>query len=218
SIEDPIEYQLAGVSQAQVNVKAGMTFAGGLRSMLRQDPDIIMVGELRDKETAEVAVHASLTGHLVLATIHANDSASTITRLFHMGVEPFLVSSSVICILAQRLVRKICPECKIDYVPPPESLQRLGIPPGTKLYRGQGCEFCRESGYMGRVGVFELLEIDDEMRLLISNEASAPEIRRKALDLGMYTLQQDGIRKVISGVTSIEEAMRVLFDTGTAIG
>jgi type IV pilus assembly protein PilB len=214
SIEDPIEYQLPGVAQAQVNVKAGLTFAGGLRSMLRQDPDIVMVGELRDKETAEVAIQASLTGHLVLATIHANDSASTITRLFHMGVEPYLVASSVICILAQRLVRKICPECKVDYTPPPEALQRLGIPPGTKLYRGQGCEFCRETGYLGRVGVYEMMQLDDELRLLITEEASAPDIRRKALELGMYTLQQDGIRKVIAGVTSIEEAMRVLFDTG----
>lgn len=216
SIEDPIEYQLPGVAQGQVNMKAGMTFAGALRSMLRQDPDIIMVGELRDKETAEVAVHASLTGHLVLATIHANDAASTITRLFHMGVEPYLVSSSVICVLAQRLVRRICPECKIDYVPPPDALQRLGIPPGTKLYRGQGCEFCRETGYQGRLGVFELMELDDELRLLIADEASAPAIRRKALELGMHTLQQDGIRKVIAGTTSIEECMRVLFDTGVS--
>jgi len=216
SIEDPIEYQLTGVAQAQVNVKAGMTFAGALRSMLRQDPDIIMVGEIRDRETAEVAVHASLTGHLVLATIHANDAASTITRLFHMGVEPYLVSSSVICVLAQRLVRKICPECKIDYVPPPDALQRLGIPPGTKLYRGQGCEFCRETGYQGRIGVYELMQLDDELRLLISEEASAPTIRRKALELGMHTLQQDGIRKVINGTTSIEECMRVLFDTGVS--
>ncbi|HPI77004.1 MAG TPA: ATPase, T2SS/T4P/T4SS family [bacterium] len=214
SIEDPIEYQLPGVAQAQVNTKAGLTFAGGLRSMLRQDPDIVMVGELRDKETAEVAIQASLTGHLVLATIHANDSASTITRLFHMGVEPYLVASSVICILAQRLVRKICPECKVDYTPPPEALQRLGIPPGTKLYRGQGCEFCRETGYLGRVGVYEMMQLDDELRLLITEEASAPDIRRKGIELGMYTLQQDGIRKVIAGVTSIEEAMRVLFDTG----
>ena len=213
SIEDPIEYQLPGVAQGQVNQRAGMTFAAALKSMLRQDPDIIMVGELRDKETATTAVQASLTGHLVLATIHANDTASTITRLFHMGVEPFLVSSSVICVLAQRLVRKICPECKDDYVPPPESLERLGIPPGTKLYRGKGCEFCRNTGYMGRLGVFELLEIDDEMRMLITQEASAPEIRRKALELGMYTLQQDGIRKVLTGQTSIEEAMRVLFDS-----
>ncbi|MFA6450589.1 MAG: ATPase, T2SS/T4P/T4SS family [bacterium] len=214
SVEDPIEYQLTGVAQAQVNTRAGMTFAGALRSMLRQDPDIIMVGEIRDKETAEVSVHASLTGHLVLSTIHANDAASTITRLFHMGVEPYLVSSSVICVLAQRLVRRVCPECRIDYVPPPDALLRLGIPAGTKLYRGQGCEFCRETGYQGRVGVYELMELDDELRLLISDEASAPVIRRKALELGMHTLQQDGIRKVISGVTSIEECMRVLFDTG----
>ncbi|HOO55797.1 MAG TPA: type II secretion system ATPase GspE [bacterium] len=218
SIEDPIEYQLPGVAQAQVNNKAGLTFAAGLRSMLRQDPDIVMVGELRDKETAEVAIHASLTGHLVLATIHANDTSSTVTRLFHMGVEPFLVSSSVICVLAQRLVRRICPECKTEYTPPPDSLQRLGIPPGTKLYRGAGCEFCRETGYQGRLGVYELMSVDEELRSLITEEASAPEIRRKALDLGMYTLQQDGIRKVISGLTSIEEAMRVLFDTGTDAG
>lgn len=212
SIEDPIEYQLPGVSQAQVNVKAGLTFAGGLRSMLRQDPDIVMVGEIRDKETAEVAIHASLTGHLVLATIHANDTASTITRLFHMGVEPFLVASSVICILAQRLVRKICPECKTDYVPPPEALEHLGIPPGTTLHRGQGCEFCRETGFIGRTGVYELMTVDDELRQLISTEASAPLIKKKALELGMYTLQQDGIRKVINGITSIDESMRVLFD------
>jgi len=212
SIEDPIEYQLPGVAQAQVNVKAGLTFAGGLKSMLRQDPDIVMVGELRDKETAEVAVHASLTGHLVLATIHANDTASTITRLYHMGVEPFLVSSSVIGVLAQRLVRRICPECVVDYTPPPEALEHLGIPAGTKLYRGQGCEFCRETGYIGRTGVFELMLIDDELRQLISAEAGSTQIRKKALELGMYTLQQDGIRKVMNGVTSIEEAMRVLFD------
>ena len=213
SIEDPIEYQLPGVAQGQVNAKAGMTFAGALKSMLRQDPDIVMVGELRDLETAETAVQASLTGHLVLATIHANDTSSTITRLFHMGVEPFLVSSSVVCVLAQRLVRKICPECIDDYVPPPESLERLGIPPGTKLYRGKGCEFCRNTGYQGRIGVYELLPMDDELRSLITEEASAPEIRKKSLELGMYTLQQDGIRKVLNGVTSIEEAMRVLFDS-----
>lgn len=213
SIEDPIEYQLPGVAQAQVNVKAGMSFAGALRSMLRQDPDIVMVGELRDKETAEIAVQASLTGHLVLATIHANDTSSTVTRLFHMGVEPFLVSSSVVCILAQRLIRKICPECKDDYMPPPESLARIGIPPGTKLYRGKGCAFCRNSGYMGRMGVYELLELDDELRQLVTMKASAPEIRKKSLESGMYTLQQDGIRKVINGQTSIEECMRVLFDS-----
>ncbi len=212
SIEDPIEYQLPGIAQAQVNPKAGMTFAGGLRAMLRQDPDIVMVGELRDLETAEVAVHASLTGHLVLATIHANDTASTITRLFHMGIEPYLVASSVVCIVAQRLIRSLCPECKVDYIPPPEALQRLGIPPGTRIYRGQGCEFCRQTGYQGRMGVYEMMEIDDELRNLITSEASAPEIRRKSTELGMYTLQQDGIRKVIKGQTSIEEAMRVLFD------
>ncbi|MEW5946001.1 MAG: type II secretion system ATPase GspE [bacterium] len=214
SIEDPIEYQLEGIAQAQVNPRAGLTFASGLRSMLRQDPDIVMVGEIRDRETAEMAVHASLTGHLVLSTVHANDSASTVTRLFHMGVEPFLVASSVICVLAQRLVRVICKECKEEYNPPEDSLKRLGIPAKTPLHRGKGCEFCRETGYMGRTGVFELMEIDDELRMLITEKASAPAIRKKSLELGMYTLQQDGIRKAIAGITSVEEVLRVLYEAG----
>ncbi len=214
SIEDPIEYQLPGVTQAQVNEKAGLTFSSALRSMLRQDPDIIMVGEIRDRETAETAVHASLTGHLVLATIHANDTSSTISRLYHMGVEPYLISSSVIAILAQRLVRTICPECKIEYIPPQKALDTLGIAPGTKLFKGEGCDFCRGKGYYGRIGVFELLKITDDIRDIINQRASAPVIRKKSREMGMSTLQQDGIRKVIKGITSIEEVIRVLFDIG----
>ena len=214
TVEDPIEYQLSGITQAEVNVKADMTFAKALRAMLRQDPDIILVGEIRDTETAKIAVEAALTGHLVLGTIHANDSAATVTRLFHMGIEPFLVSSSLIGVLAQRLIRRICAECKEAYEPNPTSLERLGIRPvpGLKLYRGKGCDTCNGTGYKGRMGVHEFMMVNDAIRREIVSRGSAVGIKRIATEQGMSTLAKDGIRKVLEGKTTIEEALRVLIE------
>ncbi|MDQ7842959.1 MAG: type IV-A pilus assembly ATPase PilB [Armatimonadota bacterium] len=215
TIEDPVEYQLARVNQVQVNVKAGLTFANGLRSFLRQDPDIIMVGEIRDRETAEIAIQASLTGHLVLSTVHTNDAPSATTRLIDMGIEPFLISSSLIGVLAQRLARTICSHCKESYVPPVEALHRLGLQPeeGEEIvfYRGRGCDRCKGSGYKGRIGIFELMVMSDTLRDLILKGASAAEIREAAIAEGMKTLREDGILKVLEGMTTVDELLRVVF-------
>jgi type IV pilus assembly protein PilB len=215
SIEDPVEYMLEGINQVQVNAKANVLFANTLRSFLRNDPDIIMVGEIRDKETAEVAIQAALTGHLMLSTLHTNDAPSAATRLIDMGIEPFLVSSSLIGSLAQRLTRVLCPECKEPYKPSESELLALNIPPeeGKNLtfYRPKGCEFCREIGYRGRIGIFELMTIDDQFRDQIVRKASSVRLRELALKTGMQTLQQDAVKKIIQGITSIEEAMRVVY-------
>jgi general secretion pathway protein E len=212
TIEDPIEYQLKGIGQIQVNPKINLTFASGLRSILRQDPDIIMVGEIRDTETAEIAIHASLTGHLVLSTLHTNDSAGAITRLLDMGIEPFLVSSSVIAIVAQRLVRLICPECKISYHPTAEELHKLGMKkngPDLLFYRGKGCPHCMNTGYRGRSGIYEILMLDDEVRNMILTKMDSGRIKAKAVSKGMVTLREDGARRVASGATTTEEVLRV---------
>jgi len=213
TIEDPIEYQIEGIGQIQVNRKIDLTFAKGLRSIVRQDPDVILVGEIRDLETAEIAIQSALTGHLVFSTLHTNDSASAVTRLIDMGIEPFLVTSSVISILAQRLVRVICKDCKEAYTPDQESLQNIGLTPemlgDNQIYRGTGCPSCLNTGYMGRTGIFELMNLDDTVKNMILKTSDANAIKHKALEQGMITLRQAGAQKVLEGVTTIEEVFRV---------
>ncbi len=211
--EDPVEYNFHGINQVQVREEIGLTFASALRSFLRQDPDIIMVGEIRDFETAEIAVKAALTGHMVLSTLHTNDAPSTVTRLLNMGIEPFLVSSSVVLILAQRLARKICPNCKVEEKVPKDGLLKVGFSEdeieGLKVFRGKGCPSCNNSGYKGRVALYEVLPIKEEIKELILEGASAQEIKRVAVRLGMKTLRRSGLNKAKEGVTSIEEVLRV---------
>jgi general secretion pathway protein E len=216
TVEDPIEYQMQGISQVQVNPKIGLTFANGLRTIVRQDPDVILVGEIRDLETAEIAIQSALTGHLVFSTLHTNDAASAITRLIDMGVEPFLVSSAVNAIMAQRLVRKICPHCREAYVPPNAFLERVGLSPikfaGRELYRGVGCAQCLQTGYKGRIGIYELMNLTPAMKSLILTTSDAGQIKKQALSslaTGMVTLRQDGLRKVLAGQTTLEEVFRV---------
>jgi general secretion pathway protein E len=213
TVEDPIEYQIKGIGQIQVNPKINLTFANGLRSILRQDPDVIMVGEVRDLETAEIAIQASLTGHLVFSTLHTNDSAGAITRLIDMGIEPFLASSSLLAIMAQRLVRIVCTECRRKYLPSEEELREIGMDPalaGSRhLYRTAGCQNCLGTGYRGRTGIFELLVLDDDIRSLILKNFDSNTIKRTATDKGMLTLRQDGARNVLRGITTIEEVLRV---------
>jgi general secretion pathway protein E len=210
TVEDPIEYELEGVSQTQVNPKIGMTFARALRSILRHDPDVIMVGEIRDSETAEIAVQASLTGHLVLATLHTNDAASATTRLVDMGVEPYLLSSSLLGVLAQRLVRKLCSACKVRHDPSAVDLAQLGERfAGEALYAPAGCAACNSTGYVGRTGIYELLQIDDAAKSLIHGAESEQRLRAHAASQGMRGLRQDGLRWILAGVTSLEEVIRV---------
>ncbi len=215
TIEDPIEYQLDGVGQIQVNPKIDLTFARGLRSIVRQDPDVILVGEIRDLETAEIAIQSALTGHLVFSTLHTNDSASAVTRLIDMGIEPFLITSSVIAILAQRLVRVICPKCKEEYHPDEQSLAKVGITPqmlkGRKIYRGTGCPACLNTGYAGRTGIFELLIVNESIQNLILKTSDSNAIKQKAIENGMVTLRQNGAQKILSGITTIEEVFRVTY-------
>ena len=214
TIEDPVEYQMRGINQMQVNSKIDVTFAKGLRSFLRQDPDVILVGEIRDKETVEIAVQASLTGHLVFSTVHTNDAPSTFTRLTDMGVEPFLIASSVTAVQAQRLIRTLCQSCKEPYEASPLQLRQLGVRDGKPrtIYGPKGCPDCSNTGYRGRRGIFELLTVSDKLRDQIMGRANASEIRRQALKEGMRTLRTDGARKVLSGLTSIEEVLRVTQD------
>ena len=213
TIEDPIEYQIEGIGQIQVNPKIELTFAKGLRSIVRQDPDVILVGEIRDLETAEIAIQSALTGHLVFSTLHTNDSASAVTRLIDMGIEPFLVTSSVIAILAQRLVRTICRDCKEAYSPDEESLNSIGITPhmlaGKKIYRGRGCASCLNTGYRGRMGIFESMILNDPIKSLIIKTSDANAIKNMAVEQGMITLRRDGAQKVLNGITTIEEVFRV---------
>jgi type IV pilus assembly protein PilB len=210
--EDPVEFNLVGVNQVQVRENIGLNFAAALRSFLRQDPNIILVGEIRDFETAEIAVKASLTGHLVLSTLHTNDAPGTISRLMNMGIEPFLVASSVNLICAQRLVRRICSECKEDHPTPPQAMTDAGFTPDEAASvvpkRGKGCERCNGTGYKGRVGLYEVMEITEQLRELILVGASALELKRKAIEEGMITLRRSGLRKVMDGVTTIEEVAR----------
>jgi type IV pilus assembly protein PilB len=218
TVEDPVEYQLPGLSQVHVNRKAGLSFANALRAFLRQDPDVIMVGEIRDLETAEIAVQAALTGHLVLSTVHTNDAPSTATRLSDMGVEPFLISASLVGALAQRLARKICSNCKEEHVPARELLLRFGHDPlkhpETKFYRGRGCDKCRQSGYKGRLGIYELMRVNDELSEMIVRRAPLAELKEAARANGMHTLQEDGFRKCLDGLTTVDEVMRVVFTGG----
>ncbi len=216
TVEDPIEYQLRGIGQLQVSPRIDLTFATGLRSILRQDPDVIMVGEIRDAETAEIAIQASLTGHLVFSTLHTNDAAGAVTRLVEMGIEPFLVSSSVLAIVAQRLVRVLCRGCREAYQPPPEGLADLGITPadlpGGVLYRPVGCPQCMSTGYRGRSGIYELLPVDEGVRDLVMRGADSNAIKEAARRAGMVTLREDGVCKVVAGLTSAEEVLRVTHD------
>jgi len=214
TIEDPVEYKISGIGQVQVNPAIDLTFASGLRSIVRQDPDVILIGEIRDLETAEIAIQSALTGHLVFSTLHTNDSASAVTRLIDMGIEPFLLSSSINAILAQRLVRMICIQCKEEYTPLPEELAKLGLDDsivgsGRKVYRGRGCSKCHHTGFRGRCGIFELLLMSQSMKSLVLNTADANLIRQQAIAEGMITLRQDGAMKVLQGITTIEEVYRV---------
>ncbi len=214
TIEDPVEYQLPGLTQTQVNERAGVTFARALRTFLRQDPDIILVGEIRDAETALIATEAALTGHLVFSTLHTNDAPTAIARLIEMGVEPFLIASSVIGVLAQRLVRVICTECKEAYTPPVEAFRRLNLAmdlESVTFYRGKGCDRCRQTGYRGRIGIFELMLVTDHLRELILRKAPTHEIRQAGLEAGMMTLRQDAMQKILEGVTTMEEALRIVY-------
>lgn len=212
TIEDPVEYQLKGISQIQVNPKIELTFARGLRSIVRQDPDVILVGEIRDRETAEIAIQSSLTGHLVFSTLHTNDSASAITRLVDIGVEPFLISSSVSAVVAQRLVRVLCDHCKEAYKPD-MALQTLGVRPDRlrkyTFYRAKGCDQCFQTGYRGRIAIFEILVLRHKLKTMIQRTYDSYQIKQEALKLGLVTLRRDGIEKVLRGVTTIEEVVRV---------
>ena len=211
TVEDPIEYQLGGISQMQVASKKGVTFVNALRHILRQDPDVIMIGEVRDEETASMAIQSSLTGHLVFSTLHTNDSAGAVSRLLDFGVEPYLVSSSLIGILAQRLLRRICPDCKEPYQPMAAELNEMNIAEDNtiKFYKGAGCEKCFDTGYRGRVGIYELMIINDPIRELIYTRKSAGVIKKQAIVSGLATLRMDGAKKAAAGVTTIAEVLRV---------
>ena len=217
TVEDPIEYQLPGVGQMQIKPKINLTFANCLRHILRQDPDVIMIGEIRDVETAEIAIQASLTGHLVLSTLHTNDSASAVTRLIDMGIEPYLISSSVVAVMAQRLLRVICPECKTPHILDEQIVSQLGENEKAsaidgQLYKGHGCKNCLDTGYLGRTGISELLVIDEDIKELISKRCGSHMIKEAAIEKGMSTLRADGLRKALAGETTLEEVYRVTQD------
>jgi len=213
TVEDPIEYQMEGIGQVQVNPKINLTFANGLRSIVRQDPDVILVGEIRDLETAEIAIQSALTGHLVFSTLHTNDSSSAVTRLIDMGIEPFLVTSAMNAILAQRLIRRLCKTCREPIEPEQESLQSIGITPemleGRTIYRDKGCPDCLQTGHKGREGIFELLLMDDDVKTTILRSSDSNAIKKIGVQHGMITLRRDGARKVLEGITTIEEVFRV---------
>lgn len=219
TIEDPIEYSIEGIDQIQVNPRTGLTFADGLRSILRQDPNIIMVGEIRDEETARIAVNAALTGHLLLSTLHTNDAPTTLPRLLDMKIEPFLIASTVNIALGQRLVRKICNDCKVkksitlDEVKSlSEILPKEMLADYKEFYKGEGCAKCNETGYLGRIGIYEILQIDDEIRAAVVRKASADEIKNIAIKNGMTTMLEDGLTKAMAGITTIEELLRVIHE------
>ena len=212
TVEDPVEYRLDGINQVQVNTKAGLTFANGLRSILRQDPDIIMIGEIRDAETAQIAVRAAITGHLVLSTIHTNDSASTISRLIDMGIEPFLVSSSVVGVVAQRLVRKICANCKTPYKPEHSEMMLLKLREPKNIYKGNGCSSCNNTGYKGRTAIHEVLPINRDIRELIDRKATTDQLRHMAGKLGTVSLRESCVKLVLNGTTSTEELIKMTYN------
>lgn len=215
TVEDPVEANIDGINQVQTNNKANLTFASALRSILRQDPDIIMIGEIRDNETASIAVQASITGHLVVSTLHTNSAASTITRLEDMGIEPYLIADSTVGIIAQRLVRRLCPACKEEYVPDAEEMAILGIRPGpepVKIFRPKGCKLCDNTGYKGRIGVYEIMELTHDLKLVIAKGGSADDIKNQALKEGMSTLRMSATRYVMQGITSVPEMKKVSFD------
>lgn len=213
TVEDPVEYRLAGMSQVQVNIRAGLTFAAALRSILRQDPDIVMIGEIRDDETALIAVESALTGHLVLSTLHTNDAGSSLTRLIEMGIEPFLVSSAVDCVVAQRLARRLCGHCKESYKPTQKALDDINFPVKAsridQIYRARGCKKCNDTGYKGRVGLYEVLLVSERIEKLVVAGATSDQVNKLAREEGMKSLREDGFAKVVMGLTSIEEIMRV---------
>ena len=219
TLEDPVEYQIVGVNQVQINTQAGLTFASGLRSFLRQDPNIIMVGEIRDTETTDLAVQASLTGHLVFSTLHTNDSSGSLPRLLDMRAEPYLIASTVTCVVGQRVVRKICPTCRISKVPQKEIVEKMkevldGLfdfekNKNLKLFEGRGCKECNNTGYLGRIGIFEVLEVSEKIAKMIIVRSRAQDIAKQAVSEGMITMRQDGILKVLEGITTVEEVLRV---------
>ena len=214
TLEDPVEYEIPLIRQGQINVRAGFTYSSGMRSILRQDPDIILVGEIRDMETAEIAIQAAMTGHLVFSTLHTNDSAGAFPRLIDMGIESFLVSSSVICIIAQRLIRKICPDCKTEHAPTEDELTKLGLKTKDrkyKFYKGRGCATCNQTGYSGRCAIYEILNVTQRIEKLILERADGPEIRAVAIEEGMMTLLHDALIKAVNGQTSIAEVLRVTY-------
>jgi len=218
TVEDPVEYQLEGINQIQVHTQINLTFANALRSILRQDPDIIMIGEMRDGETAQIAVQSSLTGHLVLSTLHTNTAASAVIRMQDMGVERYLITSTVNGVLAQRLVRRLCPHCKAPVQPAPELLADSGLgrflPAGQPMYEARGCDRCRGTGYQGRTGIHELLVVDEAMRSAILQGQDASALHALAMRSGMHSLYEDGLRKVAAGATSLDELLRVTQDQG----
>jgi len=214
TLEDPVEYEMTLVRQAQINTRAGFTYAAGMRAILRQDPDVILVGEIRDQETAEIAMQAAMTGHLVFSTLHTNDSAGAFPRLIDMGIESFLVSSSVNCVLAQRLIRKICPSCKKEHEPSDDDLRKLGLNEKGrkyKFYHGEGCDACNGVGYSGRCAIYEVLTVSPRIEKLVLRRADGPEIKAAAIEEGMATLMHDALIKAVNGQTSIEEVLRVTY-------
>jgi general secretion pathway protein E len=217
TVEDPIEYQIPGINQVQVNAKIDLTFSRALRAFLRQNPDVIMVGEIRDKETAEIAINASLTGHLVLSTLHTNDAASATTRLVDMGIEPFLIASSLVGVVAQRLIRRVCQKCCTPFIPDAVQLAELGLkslPENARFVKSSGCSFCSQSGYSGRTVIHELLVVNDQLQSLITKSADAGLIKHAAIDAGMLTLREDGVDKVIQGITTMDELIRATQSDG----
>jgi type IV pilus assembly protein PilB len=212
TVEDPVEANVDGVNQVHTNAVAGLTFASALRSILRQDPDIIMIGEIRDQETAEIAVQAAITGHLVVSTLHTNSSAATVTRLINMGIEPYLVADSVVGILAQRLVRRLCPRCKQEKIATEEELKELGVKKSgvkLKIYEKCGCTYCNNTGYQGRIAVYEIMDVGPELKELIMNNATSAEIKRVAVENGMHTLHRSAAELVVNGTTTISEMRKV---------
>jgi general secretion pathway protein E len=214
TVEDPVEYQMAGINQIQVKPQIDLTFANALRSIVRQDPDVIMIGEIRDLETAQIAVQSALTGHLVLSTVHTNDAPSTVNRLLDMGVEDYLLTSTIIGILAQRLVRTLCPQCKEPYVALPELVEQMSLRKFSQerditLWHARGCSHCAHTGYIGRVSILEMLPMTDGLRSLVMKHATATDLRAEAIRSGMLTMYEDGVRKALKGVTTFEEVLRV---------
>lgn len=217
TVEDPVEYQLTGINQVQINPKIGLTFAAGLRSVLRQDPDIIMVGEIRDDETAEIAVRSALTGHLVLSTVHTNNTVATISRLMNMNVDPYLISGTISAIISQRLVRKICPECKEEVLLTDplaiRFIKSLGVSVPKVVYQGKGCPLCKDSGYLGRVPLEEVLIVNRQLRKAIDAKASEDDMREIAIRSGMVPLQVNAVSKLIQGITTVSEVIRTVYST-----